>query len=1172
MKEALVEIKPETRGPGSGFVVYNDVRNDCSYVLTCKHVVGDDARARIDKVTDGEVIFRADDPNVDLAVLRCSGNYLHDRRPLDLREPLELRSFRILANWSYTALEQNSNKPRPAWTQFRVAMTVPDDPDTIYLHNDPEVKISSGHSGSPVIDDRGSAVGVVRQVGAVSGEGDSLVKATSMGAFSKMLSELARFWKDMPPELVYTPRIPTAIQLVRSSSQFAAQANVLIAGSLEMQNELAIVAETVWRTSSAASGRSFPVELLDLRKLVAKPDDIGEAELKRIIERAHGSILVVAGDLTDSSWDTLLRRVETLGVAKPRLTYRIVDHAEDENIVLPAGSLFHTLAQEGVPFIACTPNALADRIWDDYQRFFSDVLQLGRDPRGKRTPSAPEAPRNPYPGLRSYSVDEAAFFHGRANEVSELRKLLAERQRGLVAVVGPSGCGKSSLVRAGLCFRLEQDAIRGSSGWKILEIRLAQEGDAMTLKAKALAPLADRHSEPANFKANYLVAKLFDDKQDDESLQAFVKDAIRHLGENGRLVLFFDQFEEFFTLLKREDDTFAYLRRIRRLAELADVNVNVIITIRGDFYTHLMQSPLQERPEAQHPFWLRAADARSLLQAICLPVAVAGYSFEDNNLVRQILLEAGVEAGSLPLLSYALNTLVDRCQSTLVLTWEAYNVMKGVTGVIQERAEIATNSVKEEVLQALFLRMITVDPQTLTATRKPAYFDPANPWPEAEVRVMKKLVDERLLLTDAAEAGREKDSIQTPATGPVVVQVAHEALLTHWPQLVKWLEKSKEYLVLKQSFETAVRDWIKARAEALKPVAAVAVADGSSVSAPPAQWELELKAARDHIWREEKLRDVRVALRQIGVGAESLSQDCRLFLQPETDRRLQELTLPILHEDRISVGSRLAELKDTRRGVGLLRSAALNKDVPDFEWCAVPGGEVAIYGDDQALLSRAKVEPFYIARYPVTIRQFEPFLEKPGYFATRWWNGLDLDGDANPIYQQKSEPSNHPAQYISWYQAIAYARWASELLGYEVRIPTEWEFVQAFTGGDPARIFPWGETWDPSRANHAGGARVLMSVGMYPQGAAPCGALDLSGNVYQWCLNEHGRPESVGLAGTGLRVSRGGSYFDGEHELSVRYRRPDFANGYNDQKRRIVVAIRLVSSLPPKDSIFTQSF
>ena len=53
-----------------------------------------------------------------------------------------------------------------------------------------------------------------------------------------------------------------------------------------------------------------------------------------------------------------------------------------------------------------------------------------------------------------------------------------------------------------------------------------------------------------------------------------------------------------------------------------------------------------------------------------------------------------------------------------------------------------------------------------------------------------------------------------------------------------------------------------------------------------------------------------------------------------------------------------------------------------------------------------------------------------------------------------------------------------------------------------------------------------MAVRLYPQGAAPVGAMDMAGNVWERCLNEFDHPERTGLAGARdvRRVLRGGSW------------------------------------------------
>ena len=216
---------------------------------------------------------------------------------------------------------------------------------------------------------------------------------------------------------------------------------------------------------------------------------------------------------------------------------------------------------------------------------------------------------------------------------------------------------------------------------------------------------------------------------------------------------------------------------------------------------------------------------------------------------------------------------------------------------------------------------------------------------------------------------------------------------------------------------------------------------------------------------------------------------------------------------------------DNRPGVALRYDAKLRRKVPDIAWVEVPAGEF-IYQDGEKIF----LPKFHIARYPVTHCQFQAFIDDPeGYSNPRWWEGL-AERFEQPE-QAAWDYANHPHETVSWYAEVAFCHWLSQLLGAEVRLPTEQEWEKAARGTQGFE-YPWGDGYKPGYANinetwgNAGphDLRQTSAVGIYPQGQSPVGALDMAGNVWEWCLNEYASSQHTGTEGDADRVVRGGSW------------------------------------------------
>jgi formylglycine-generating enzyme required for sulfatase activity len=176
---------------------------------------------------------------------------------------------------------------------------------------------------------------------------------------------------------------------------------------------------------------------------------------------------------------------------------------------------------------------------------------------------------------------------------------------------------------------------------------------------------------------------------------------------------------------------------------------------------------------------------------------------------------------------------------------------------------------------------------------------------------------------------------------------------------------------------------------------------------------------------------------------------------------------------------------------------------------------------------------------------------------------------------------NQPVVGVTWYEAMAYCAWLQAQFAaspqpcavvgmtwetllaagvWEVRLPTEAEWEWA-AGGPEHRRYPWGQTFAVEQANTLEG-RVLApsSVGAYPAGAAACGALDLSGNVWEWTHSlyqeypyqtDDGREDRVAA---GRRTLRGGAWLITYRNARVSYRNRNHPDSFsNNIGVRVVV-------------------
>lgn len=156
---------------------------------------------------------------------------------------------------------------------------------------------------------------------------------------------------------------------------------------------------------------------------------------------------------------------------------------------------------------------------------------------------------------------------------------------------------------------------------------------------------------------------------------------------------------------------------------------------------------------------------------------------------------------------------------------------------------------------------------------------------------------------------------------------------------------------------------------------------------------------------------------------------------------------------------------------------------------------------------------YRIARFPVTVAEYACAVQAGALSEPNGW------------LTQVTHP-DHPVVLISWKRAQDYAGWLAQTTGEPWRLPTEPEWEKAARGTD-GRIFPWGNEWDPRRANTSdGGPGTTSPVGAYPGGVSPYGVFELAGSVNEWCGIPASSPQAQPGDDVGKGYLAGGSWND----------------------------------------------
>jgi DNA-binding SARP family transcriptional activator/WD40 repeat protein len=354
----------------------------------------------------------------------------------------------------------------------------------------------------------------------------------------------------------------------------------------------------------------------------------------------------------------------------------------------------------------------------------------------------------PYKGLAAYQTVDAPLFHGRQRLVAGLVARLVDVP--LLVVSGPSGAGKSSVVRAGLLPALAGGALPGSGAWVPVIVTPGRR------PVDVLASLTGE-SPPA-----------------------------------APVVLVCDQVEELWCTGVDPAERTAFLDAVLGLMDDGIV-VRCVAVVRGDHVGRLAEHTAFTERLGAAILLVPALTDPELREIVREPARTVGL-FVDPELLDAVVADVLGEVGALPLLSTALVGTWERRRGER-LTLAGYLEAGGVAGALVRSAEAiyaALDEAGQESARRLLVRLADVD-EGGALVRRPVSLAELDLDGEGGVAwrdVVDAFVGRRLLTVDGER-----------------VEVTHEALLTGWPRLARWLEDDAAGRAMRRHLDPAARDW-----------------------------------------------------------------------------------------------------------------------------------------------------------------------------------------------------------------------------------------------------------------------------------------------------------------------------------------------------------------------------
>lgn len=376
---------------------------------------------------------------------------------------------------------------------------------------------------------------------------------------------------------------------------------------------------------------------------------------------------------------------------------------------------------------------------------------------------------NPYKGLWPFEEADTSDFFGREAVVDRLLARLNDIHdyNHFLALVGAVGVGKSSILNAGLIPALRNQHSATSKNWYIAQ--MMPNTDPLRQLHYALLALA-QDTEPGHIDGQLAHENI--------SLQAIVDDLLPDDGAPVLLVI--DQFEEVFYDTVDDAQRVRFLELVRQVALNKKGRIWVLIALRADFTSRILQTPgygdlMQQRTE----FVLLMAP-HELEAAIIGPAQRIGLEV-DRDLQKVAMANVRGETDALSLLQFALLETY-ATHSNQHLTLAGYMSRGGALKALSQRCEEihkALDADGQETLRILLTQ--------LAAPKRNGQYHVVRQMPWQTLNELAVAHPQIIAIKDDLVAHRILFVAHDPQTREPILQLPNETLLHRWERLRTWL-------------------------------------------------------------------------------------------------------------------------------------------------------------------------------------------------------------------------------------------------------------------------------------------------------------------------------------------------------------------------------------------------